>query len=79
MVPGYGGGGQREGLSTFGAVGKLLKTSFVEAELAFHAFLLHLVSGKESYLKSHHLRSDVISEFQTLAADRAVHKAPTAT
>jgi hypothetical protein len=75
----YEDGGQGESLSTYGAVGKLLKTSFVEAELAFHAFLLHLVSGTESYLKSHHRTSDVISEFRTLAADRAVHRVPTTT
>lgn len=75
----YKDGGQRESPSTFGAVSKLLKTSFVEVELAFHAFLHHLVSGKESYLKPDHLTSDMISEFRTLAADRAVHKVPTAT
>jgi hypothetical protein len=56
-----------------------LKTSFVEAELAFYAFLHYLVSEKESYLKSDHLTSDMVSEFRTLAADRTVHKVPTAT
>lgn len=76
----YKGRGQRESSLTFDAASKLLKTSFVEAELAFHAFLHHLVSGKESYLKPDHLTSDMmISEFRTLAADRAVHKIPTAT
>ena len=64
---------------TFDGVSRTCRNSFVNVELAFYAFIFHLVHGNVSYLESSRTTDGLFAEFRALAATRGVHRIPTTT